>query len=124
MAYIRLHILCNRDTRSPEDLALEEQFAKLEIPLKTQTKPEDRIVQEWRAGFIKVEHISCVYPHALPEHSLIHLHAGPPVTVKESVDVVMTCLAQFENKMNNMVPAASPGYSYSLVADKPIPVKP
>jgi len=105
MDFLQLHILCNRDTRSEEDLALEQQFASMEIPLKTST--EQKIIQEWRPGLIQVAHIGCIYPHAKPEHTLIHLYTGAVLTVFESYTVVLQCL----NRAAKQDPG--PGYTYA-----------
>ncbi len=116
MNYLQLHILCNRDTRTAEDLALEQQFASMEIPLKT--SGEEKVIQEWRVGLINASHISCVYPHAIPAHTLIHLHAGSVITVLESYAVVVACLNQSAGAVGVN------GYSYSLIQEKPTLVKP
>jgi hypothetical protein len=121
--FVQLHILCNHDERSEEDLALEQQFASMGIEIKPREGEEqtsnNKVFQEWRPGLIQVAHISTVYPHSNPQHSLIHLHAGSIVTVQESYEVIIRCLNQ---ALQPAVP--SPGYSYSLIEAKPPVIKP
>lgn len=80
MAFIHAHILCNRDTRTEEDLQLAEQFAKLELKVDL---PSDKVIQEWRPAKININHIACYYPHAEPKHTMIHLFTGSVLTVLE-----------------------------------------
>lgn len=115
MNFLQLHILCNRDTRSEEDLALEQQFASLEIPLKTASG--SKVIQEWRPGLVQVSHIACVYPHARPEHTLLHLYTGSVLTIFEAYTVVVDCLNRAEKNM-------ATGYNYNVKLEVPEPVKP
>jgi hypothetical protein len=118
MNFLQLHILCNRDTRTEEDLALEQQFASMEIPMKGSA--EQKVIQEWRPGLIQVSHIACIYPHAKPEHTLVHLYTGAVLTVLETYAIVVHCLNQAAayEKQNG---AAS--YSYNVTLGTPTAVK-
>jgi len=109
MAFIQVHILCNRDTRSEEDLALEEQFAKLELKVGLS---ENKVIQEWRPGQVNVNHIACFYPHAAPEHCVIHLYTGSVLTIMEPYTQVAGLVANASGK----------SFNYTAVLEKSVAV--
>lgn len=108
MHFIHVHILCNRDTRSEEDLKLEKQFAQLELPIDL---PQDKVIQEWRPGQVNVNHIACFYPHAAAEHCVIHLYTGSVLTILEPFAEVQQRVANVTGKP----------YNYTAVIDN-VPV--
>ena len=108
MSFLQLHVLCNKDNGSEEDRALAQQLAELGIPAKNSNTPE--VVQEWRPCVININHIACMYPHAVPQHTVIHLYAGAVITLMESYPEIL--------KLTNSV--ANKNYNYTAVLNKPV----
>ena len=90
MTALQLNILCNKDEREEDDIKVEEQLKDLGIPL---SKEAPKVIQEWRTGFVIMEHIEAFYPHGkLKQHTLIHMASNNIITVRESVEELTTLL--------------------------------
>jgi hypothetical protein len=108
MNFIQLHVLCNKDTRTEEDIKTEELFASLEIPVKAPTS--EKVIQEWRVSLINISLIAGMYSHANTENTIIHLTGAGVVTVKESYEEILGIL----RSMKDPAPPPSNVLSYTL----------
>jgi hypothetical protein len=105
MKVLQVNILCNKDERDEEDLKVEAQMKDMGI------KIDDKVVQEWRSGFIIIDHIEAFYPHGKkPEYTLMHMTSNNVITLKESVDDIIELL----NKLNNS-PNEQYKHSYTAI---------
>lgn len=113
-----VHILCNRDERSPEDIAIEKQFAELQLPLrKPEDDEEEKVKQEWRPGVLNYSNIEGFYAHTNNTNTLVHTISGGVLTIKESV---MELIGQIK-KLNNTLTSAE---IYNYTARLPDPINP
>lgn len=89
MKLLQLNILCDKDERDPDEVAMQQQLKELGIEKTTKNK----IIQEWREGLVVVDKIEAYYSHGKnPQYTFIHMSSGSVITVQESKDTITQVL--------------------------------
>lgn len=107
---LTVHILCNKDQRSQEDIALAQELERLGVVHKEQEKPE--VDKEWRPAIINWNNVETLYPDITGNHVLLHTRNENVLTIKES-------FPEIANQLFNKINAEEPNKNYTYTVTAP-----